>query len=136
MVWVALQLFVGQHTWFVTGITTRLLAGSRPGVCWQGGGMALAGVDVVEVPLMMDNDGRLCPNARGIVLRDLVRRDVSKLIQGLSTIDIRWKKIGDRMAKELADLLRKCPKVRSLDVQDNFIGCIGYTILEGRFIFA
>jgi hypothetical protein len=87
--------------------------------------MTLSGVDVDEVPLMMDNDGRLYPSARGMVLRDFVRRDLTKLMEGLVTIDIRWKKIGDTMAKELADLLRKCPKVRSLDVQDNFISCIG-----------
>ena len=82
-------------------------------------------VDDVDVPLMMDNDGNMRASERGIVLREFVRRDVRKLMEGLVSIDIRWKKIGDRMAKEIADVIRKCPKVTSLDVQDNFVGCIG-----------
>jgi hypothetical protein len=87
-----------------------------------GGGAA---VDTTDVALMLDNNGHMHPGARGVTLRELVRRDVRKLINDLVSVDIRWMKIGDAMAKELADLLRKCPRVTSLDVQDNFISCIG-----------
>ena len=82
-------------------------------------------VDTTDVALIFGADGHLRPGAGGCPLRDLVRRDVRKLMDLLVSIDIRWVKIGDTMAKELADLLRKCPSVTSLDVQDNFITCIG-----------
>jgi len=82
-------------------------------------------VDDTNILVMLDNAGHLRPSERGMTLREMVRRDVRKLIDGLVLIDIRWKKIGDTMAKELADLLRKCSKVYELDLRDNLIGCIG-----------
>jgi len=91
-------------------------------VTGRGGGAA---VDTTDVALRLDNNGHMHPGARGVTLRELVRRDVRKLMNDLVSVDIRWMKIGDAMAKELADLLRKCPRVTSLDVQDNFISCIG-----------
>ena len=84
-----------------------------------------AAVDTTNLALIFGADGHLRPGAGGLTLRDLVRRDERKLIDLLVSIHIRWVKIGDTMAKELADLLRKCPNVTSLDAQDNFITCIG-----------
>lgn len=38
-----------------------------------------------EVLVMMDNDGQLKTNDRGLTLRELVRRDVRKLMDGAHT---------------------------------------------------
>lgn len=67
-----------------------------------------------------------CARARVRSLSLSLARLLVRSLSDLVHINIRWKKVGDVMAKEVADLLRKCARVQTLDMQDNFIGCIGY----------
>ena len=82
-------------------------------------------VDNTDIKLMLDKNGHLRPCERGLILQEMLRRDQFRLMNEMSQIIIPWKKLGNTMARDLSNLLRKCRKLELLDLENNFIGCVG-----------